>query len=529
MRWATGFFLVAVGFLPAAFGFVEVCVLPTNAPKRMTTVALAVAASDKNNNENTTLLLEELRSMRVKELKAELDQWRISTADAFEKEELVQRLYRVRLANPKGPTTPKATPKATPKTRSSDAMICGDMFFTAVETGRSIQGNMHDQTSVTIKAEGNPYPTIVLDVASQEDSPNTRFGLTLLLDTACSGVVLRPSTCQKHPETLPTVASPVTMTGAGGSASGTGVTQIRSFAFGSSSSMGPLVAAVQDIGALPLELDGIIGLSFLSQYACSEFDLDHSKLVLYKDDYRPELLEYDDQSILPSVVAEAELSPTSLGIWTVDVSFCVGGKPLTPVKMLVDTGATSSFLSWKGLNSMGLDRSSPEVSELRESMGAMGSDNVAMSLTHRIELDAHQPIRFGRRRGSGDHNGLLTRSTIPIDIGNIAILDTQLAADNVAGILGMDVLSEASRLRMVVRGPIPRITLYQTETASGTTKAATETVPPKQEDTASEPTKASAETEEPPAPVEVEEIADVPPSPTEEAPRKKKKKKRRYE
>ena len=42
-------------------------------------------------------LLESLRSMKVKEIKSELDSMRVSTSDVFEKEELVLRLYSARI------------------------------------------------------------------------------------------------------------------------------------------------------------------------------------------------------------------------------------------------------------------------------------------------------------------------------------------------------------------------------------------------------------------------------------------------
>jgi hypothetical protein len=49
-----------------------------------------------NLGDTEAVLLEEIRSMRVKEIKTELATFRISTVDAFEKEELVQRLYKAR-------------------------------------------------------------------------------------------------------------------------------------------------------------------------------------------------------------------------------------------------------------------------------------------------------------------------------------------------------------------------------------------------------------------------------------------------
>ena len=47
-------------------------------------------------------LLESLRSMRVKEIKSELDSMRVTTSDVFEKEERVQRLYSARIMQQRG-------------------------------------------------------------------------------------------------------------------------------------------------------------------------------------------------------------------------------------------------------------------------------------------------------------------------------------------------------------------------------------------------------------------------------------------
>ena len=158
---------------------------------------------------------------------------------------------------------------------------------------------------------------------------------------------------------------------------GFGTTQIDRFTFEDNKPiLGPLLAAVQDTGALePLGLDGIIGLSFLGQYACTEIDLDQAEIVLYKNDYRP---PFDEKYL--EIVAEGELSPTRLGIWTVDPSFDVGGKMGRPIKLLLDTGSTSTILNWKGLkDGLGMTQNSPEVYPQAET-GAIGSDNVAMRL-----------------------------------------------------------------------------------------------------------------------------------------------------
>jgi len=55
-----------------------------------------------------------------------------------------------------------------------------------------------------------------------------------------------------------------------------------------------------------------------------------------------------------------------------------------------------------------------------------------------------------------------TTPPLPIDIGDIAILDVeQLSADGVVGIMGMDVFLQCSMIRMNFNGIYPKITLLK--------------------------------------------------------------------
>ena len=292
------------------------------------------------------------------------------------------------------------------------------------------------------------------------------------------------------------------------------------FGYNEKEVLGPLVAVVQDTGMLEnLGFDGIIGLGLLNKYACTEIDLDRSEVAFYKTDYRPPFDESDLE-----IVAEGEMSPTRLGIWTVDTTFNVGaGKQGKPIKMLVDTGATTTILSWKGLqDGLGLSRSCPEVKS-QDSMGGMGLGNQAMSYTHKIEVDS--PIVFGRQRGQSTYDGLSLDQTASIDIGEVPIIDMQLAADNVAGILGMNILSQASMIRMVFTGPIPRITIFQKKNRKTSTESTSTSSTSKAMDQTTSPATTPART------IENENSSPVttstPPS-TEQPKPKKKKKKRRY-
>ncbi len=377
-------------------------------------------------------LLEEIRSLRVKEIKEQLSALSISSADAFEKEELVKRLYEARKDGVKAPAT-SASSSSNSGSSGAD-VVCSTLYFTLMDTNRLISAE--NNAEISIEPSDQPYATVQLDVVNPS-GPD--FKLSLLLDTACSGFVLRPSVVKQHK--LPELSTPVTMTGAGGTVGGTGLTQINKFMFGGET-YGPLPAAVQDIGALPSTLDGIIGLSFLSQFACVEMNFQNGSVTLYKKDRRPPIPDG------LSVVAEAEMSLTKLGIWTVDTTFDGRG----PVKMLVDSGAASTFLNWKGISDMGLSRDSPLIDTLASPMGAMGSDNVAMELTNRVSVQ--QNLNIGKRPSK---EGLaVSGDGIKIDIGDITVLDT-LRSDHVGGILGIDILMQCAAVRMTFNGPIPRL------------------------------------------------------------------------
>jgi predicted aspartyl protease len=305
-----------------------------------------------------------------------------------------------------------------------------------MDAGRQIAA-LND-VGLTINPSEQPYATIQVKV---KNGSGREFQLSLLLDTACSGLVLRPSVVKRY--NLPSYSNPVTMTGAGGTTGATGLTQINQVEFGGETMSGSMPAAVQDIGALPSSLDGIIGLSMLSQFACVEMDFRRGMLTLYKKDRRPPVPDN------LKIVAEAEMRITKLGIWICDVMLDGRG----PVRMLVDSGAASSFLNWKGVSDLGLSRDSPLLRP-NSSTGAMGSDNVAMRLTNRLFVQ--QNLNLGWRPA---HDGLVVSGKdIAVDIGDIAVLET-LSGDGVGGILGIDVLMRCALVRMTFNGPVPRITL----------------------------------------------------------------------
>jgi predicted aspartyl protease len=314
-----------------------------------------------------------------------------------------------------------------------------------------------------------PYATMQIYIQDPSSSPSQKlFPLRLLVDTACSGFVLRPSVVQQKYRFLPSLSTPVTMTGAGGTASATGLTQIDRFTLDAADQettaikFGPLPAAVQDIGALPSSLDGIIGLSFLNQFAKVDFDFERGQLRLQKSiataTTTDEGLSLNDSNLVGR--ADLEIVP-QLGIYTVDVSFDVDNQRRGPVKMLVDTGAANTFLSWKGVNDLGFSRdsSSSSMQTLDIASAAMGSDNVAMRLTHRLTVDEKMYIGSNATSRGLSLNSVNKAKALSIDIGEITLLE-QLRFFGIGGILGIDALMRCSHVVLQLQGPKKTLSLY---------------------------------------------------------------------
>jgi len=240
------------------------------------------------------------------------------------------------------------------------------------------------------------------------------------------------------------------MTGAGGTSAATGLTQLQSFSLDGSdaTTFGPLPAAVQDIGALPSDLDGIIGLSFLSQFAAADLDFRKGTVSLFRTAADvPTLSAYD-------LIAEADMRMIGgLGIFTVPVFF--GGRG--PVQMLVDTGAACTLLNWKGVSDLGLDRTSKQVQSIAAT-GAMGSDNVAIKLSHRLNVSSQVTLGL---RSTTKLTGvsLAGRNRLSVDIGQIPVIDS-LQSQGVGGILGIDALMRCGLVRLECRSPRLAIKLY---------------------------------------------------------------------
>ncbi|KAG7371873.1 aspartyl protease [Nitzschia inconspicua] len=388
-------------------------------------------------DDDATPFEDEIRSMRVREIKIELERLKIPTVDIFDKEELVRRLVEARRTKHPKPSSDlqdneRNSSRSTQKV-TDEGVIVSPLYFTTVDAGRSSAG-------VEIQSSDKPFATILIHAWSKNNNDQS-FQLHLLLDTACSGLVLRPSVVKQH--NLPKLSTPVTMTGAGGTVGATGLTEIEKFTIQTLSDteksrmFGPISAAVQDIGGLPSSLDGIIGLSFLNRFSCVEMDFSSGTVTFFSgENTNSRTSEHD-------LLGRATMGyiPT-LGLYSVEVY--LGDKG--PVRMLVDSGASSTFLNWKGVADLGLSRDDKLLQRQRRAFGAIGSDNVAMELTHRVTVGSTLKIGSSGRKSEPGISLAENSRNLRIEVGDIAILE-QLKSENVGGILGVDAFMRCSKVR----------------------------------------------------------------------------------
>ena len=267
-------------------------------------LSLSLTSQSATNNEE---ILQSIRSLRVKQIKSELEALNISTADAFEKEELVQRLLRARLSGAANKAVAAKTSKKKKRRTYDDDIFESDTTGSVIDNQDS-QGAYYSQnafsspiTDATIKApfiyfsldsrkqiqdrqsqdvyiRPSPGKYAAVEVKLQSKNSQHSVEYTLLVDTACSGIVLSPQAITRAGGLIQTIKGAASMTTAGGGqggydiakwgdksttkfiVGGVDVNEIEGFG-GSMMNM----AAVNDIGALPDGLDGILGLSFLNK------------------------------------------------------------------------------------------------------------------------------------------------------------------------------------------------------------------------------------------------------------------------
>jgi hypothetical protein len=188
-----------------------------------------------------------------------------------------------------------------------------------------------------------------------------------------------------------------------------------------------------------------------------DFDFANGELRMHK--VIPEISLRDTEM---SIVAEGSLDMTKLGIYTVDTILDGRG----PVKLLVDTGAASSFMNWSGVADLGYSSSSEQIEPIRDAIGAMGADNLALQLTHRYVLKRRWNIQTKDKAEGIYSPGIGLRGTkfdagLKVDIGNLPVLDA-LRSDGAGGILGADLLMLCDVVRFTgLNGALPRIILIK--------------------------------------------------------------------
>ena len=408
----------------------------------------AVGGSDLANS-----LPEEISAMAVRDIKAELKSCGIGTEDVFEKEALVERLAKVRRGeiqaasdvecgtdeNECGPRPSGAAQNnenngangaTSTSSTASTPVVDVPLVFYSLESFRTVDATNAAQ-SVYVRPSPGQFACI------EAELPYNCQTLTLLVDTACSGLVLRPSSVSRLK--IQTFKNTFGRMAAAGGNANTAVAQLESLKIGEMTT-GAMPAAVQDIGALPNGIDGIIGLAVLNQYATVDMSFQTGRLQLYRRHMNPSIEGMVE-------IARTKMNESRLKIFTVRV--LVDGRG--PVTMLVDTGAASSILNWRGLDQMGLARTSPEISPTPNDIGAIGADNVVLRLTHRYVMRKGFNLVSDGEKGGLPGVGL--KSTVNIDIGDIPVLES-LANENVGGILGADLLMQSDVVRLNFRGPV---------------------------------------------------------------------------
>ena len=421
----------------------------------LSTRSFSSSSISSSSTSHDQVSLEDLRSKPVKELKKALQDRRIPSNDLLEKEELVQRLYQALQNNP----PPLKNDPTIDRSISASDVIVAPIKLTALRDNVRVD-NLGENG--LFEPTDQPFATVELILQNPSSSNNQR--LNLMVDTACSGVVLHSRAVQRL--NLPQMSTPVTSMGASGSAEATGLTEIPPFTIvddddDDTKVFSKLPAAIQNVDTLPSFIDGILGLSFLGQFHALEFDYTTNQLVLFETAQAAQKSLDENEESSQQIVARGPLHMLgSLGVYAVDVT--LGGRG--PVKMIVDTGGSNTFLSWKGVSDLGLSRSSPALARIPNPMGAMGTTAQVFALTHRIHVSSQLQLGRTTSNSSNDRSteglSLAGDKRLPIDIGDIPILQ-MMASQGVGGILGLDVFSRCKAIRLTLKGTQRELLLLQ--------------------------------------------------------------------
>jgi predicted aspartyl protease len=412
-----------------------VCFVVHRSPQQQCFVSLRLQSNS---------LEEQIRSMSARSLKKELDALQVSTNGVFEKEELVARYLQAVERNGKRQISSPTTESKQKQASETSNIISVPLYLSSNDKGYSVTAT---NSNLDFKvSSGSVDPVLKLTINGKT--------VTLILDTACSDFILRPSAVKDCK--LNIFKTSASVSGAGGlrDLERIEMAELECFQLGEHTFRGKTYKVVlQDIDVLANVKDGMIGLSFLRDFAAVDLNFAEGQLVLYRHDIPP---TNASQTILASH-AMTQLEKQFSGLYHVPVMLGNRG----PVNMLVDSGATSSILSWKGLADLGMDASNTSfVQRLSTPTGAMGVDRVAMDMTHRIHVSSSLKLATAASGPDDSYPGvsLAGDKRLAIDIGRIPILDA-LGSYGVGGILGMDVLLRISVCRLCFKGE-PTITFF---------------------------------------------------------------------
>merc|ERR1712218_117425 len=155
-----------------------------------------------------------IKQMRVREIKQQLDDAGISTVDCFEKEELVQRLnnYKInRKTNDDDDDDNDDRNQEKKKKKNDSNTIRVPMTFHSLTNNKSVASSSN--SNLYLRPSPGKFPSITVILPTKGNRK-----LNLLVDTACSGLILRPNVANELQ--LPIINAGVTMTAAGGTMNG---------------------------------------------------------------------------------------------------------------------------------------------------------------------------------------------------------------------------------------------------------------------------------------------------------------------
>lgn len=201
---------------------------------------------------------------------------------------------------------------------------------------------------------------------------------------------------------------------------------------------------------------GYLGMDVLSTFDSVDFDFEQNVLRLHTGD--PQSPHF--------VMAEAKIQPLSLtadlpDLYTLPLRVDAKG----PANMLISTALPNTVMTWKGVNdSLGLSRHSNEISDIESTFSPYST--VASHFTH--HLTVHRKLDFGSGKRLIRLSDMITDDSpslpglphlvgmdipvgqFPTNIGHNEELNKAFERKRTGGIIGMDILSRCSVLRLAL-------------------------------------------------------------------------------